>query len=66
MRKELKTRAQKSVDWQNRYIAPALLVIGMIVVAASWAAGAIPWWLAVVVLVFTVFALVSLIQRNRQ
>lgn len=66
MRKELKTHAQKSVDWQNRYITPVLLVIGLIVAAASWAAGAISWWLAVVVLVFIAFALVSVIQRNRQ
>ncbi len=66
MSEKHKTRAQKSVDWQNRYITPILLVIGLIVVAASWAVGAIPWWLAVVVLGFVAFALVFVIQRNRR
>ena len=61
-----KTRAEKSVEWQNRYITPILLVIGLIVVAASWFVDAIPWWLAIVVLGFSAFALVSLVQKNRR
>jgi uncharacterized membrane protein len=61
-----RTRAQKSVAWQNRYITPILLVIGLIVVAASWAAGAIQWWLALVILVFCAVALVSVIRQNRR
>ena len=66
MSEKPKTRVQKSVDWQNRYITPILLVIGLIVVAASWAVGAIQWWYAVVILGFVAFALVSVIQRNRR
>ena len=66
MSEKPKTRAQKSVDWQNRYITPILLVLGLIIVAVSWAVDAIPWWLAVVVLGFVAYALVSMIQRNRR
>ena len=66
MSEEPKTRAEKSVELQNRYITPILLVIGLIVVEASWAASAIPWWIAIVVLGFCAFALVSVIQKNRR
>ncbi len=66
MNEKPKTRREKSVDWQNRYITPILLAIGLIVVAASWAAGAIQWWLAVGVLAFSAAALISVIRRNRR
>ena len=39
---------------------------GLPVDAASWAAGAIQWWLALVILVFCAFALVSMIRQNRR
>lgn len=61
-----KTRREKSVAWQNRYITPVLLTLGLIAVAASWAAGAIEWWLAIVLLVFVAFGLVMSVQRNRR
>ena len=66
MSEEPKTRAEKSVEWQNRYITPILLVVGLIVVAASWAVSAIPWWLAIVVLGLNALALVSVIHKNRR
>jgi uncharacterized membrane protein len=66
MTEKPKTRREKSVDWQNRTITPVLLAIGLIVVAASWAVGAIEWWLAVLVLAFGASALVSVFRRNRQ
>ena len=66
MNEKPKTRAEKSVDWQNRYITPVLLVIGLIAVAASVVAGAITWWVAIVVMGFGAFALVSVIKRNRR
>ncbi len=45
-----KSRAERSVDWQNRYLTPILLVVGLLLIAAVWALGAIPWWLAVALL----------------
>ena len=66
MNEKLKTRAEKSVDWQNRFITPVLLVAGLIAVAASWAVGAISWWLAIMVLGFITFSLLSLIRRDRR
>jgi len=41
-------------------------VIGLIVVAASWVAGAVSRWLAVAVLLFGAAALESVIHRNRR
>ena len=61
-----KSRAERSVDWQNRYLTPILLVVGLCLIAGAWAVGSIPWWLAVVLLVFGVFALVGVVSRNRQ
>ena len=60
-----KSRAERSVDWQNRYLTPILLVVGLLLIAGAWAVGAIPWWLAVVLLVFGVFVLVGVVSRNR-
>ena len=59
------SRAERSVAWKSRYITPVLLVVGLVLVAAAWAFGSIPWWLAVIVLVFGVFALVGVISRSR-
>ena len=61
-----KSRAERSVDWQNRYLTPILLVVGLLLIAGAWAVGATPWWLAVVLLVFGAFALIAVISRNRQ
>jgi uncharacterized membrane protein YdbT with pleckstrin-like domain len=61
-----KSRAERSVDWQNRYLTPILLVVGLLLIAGAWAVDAIPWWLAVVLLAFGVFALVSVVSRNRR
>jgi hypothetical protein len=43
---------------------PALLVVGMIPIAGPWAFGAIPWWLAVGLLLFGAGALASVVSRN--
>ena len=59
-------RAERSVEWQNRYLTPILLVIGLVLIAGAWAVGAIPWWLAMVLLAFGVFALVGVVSRNRK
>ena len=61
-----KSRAERSVTWQNRYLTPVLLVIGLLLIAGSWAVGAIPWWLGVVLLLFGASALIGVISRNRQ
>ena len=61
-----KSRAERSVDWQNRYVTPILLVVGLLLIAGTWAVGSIPWWLAVVLLAFGVFALVGVVSRNRK
>jgi len=61
-----KSRAERSVDWQTRYVTPILLVVGLVLIAGAWAVGAIPWWLAVALLAFGAFALVGVISRNRQ
>ena len=63
---EEKSRAERSVAWQNRYLTPILLVIGLLLIAGAWAVGSIPWWLAVVLLLFGVFALVGVVSRIRQ
>lgn len=60
-----KNRAERSVDWQNRYLTPILLVVGLLLITGAWAVGAIPWWLAVVLLAFGAFALVGVVNRNR-
>ena len=59
------SRAGRSVAWQNRYVTPVLLVVGLGLIAGTWAVGAIPWWLAVVLFVFCVFALVGVISKNQ-
>lgn len=46
------TRRQRSVEWQDKYLRPVLLVVAILVVIAVWAAGGIPWWLAVPLLMF--------------
>jgi len=61
-----KSRAERSVDWQNRYLTPILLVVGLVLIAGAWVVGAIPWWLAVVLLAFGVFALFGVVSRNRK
>jgi hypothetical protein len=61
-----KNRAERSVDWQNRYLTPILLVVGLLLIAGAWAVGAIPWWLAVALLAFGGFTLVGVISRNRK
>jgi len=66
MNEKPKTRAERSIDWQNRYVAPVLLVIGLIGVAAVWAVGGVAWWIALAVLSFGTYALVKVIQRNRE
>lgn len=63
---EEKSRAERSVDWQNRYLTPILLVVGLLLVAGAGAVSAIPWWLAVVLLAFGVFAVVRVVSRNRK
>ena len=60
-----KSRAERSVDWQNRYLTPILLVVGLLLIAGVWAVGAIPWWLAILLIVFGIFALVGVVSRNR-
>ena len=60
-----KSRAERTVDWQNRYLTPILLVVGLLLIAGVWAVGAIPWWLAILLLVFGIFALVGVVSRNR-
>jgi hypothetical protein len=59
-----KSRAERSVAWQNRYVMPALLVVGMILIAGPWSVGAIPWWLAVGLLLFGAGARTSVVSRN--
>ena len=59
-----KSRAERSVDWQNRYLTPILLVVGLLLIAGVWAVGAIPWWLAILLIVFGIFALVGVVSRN--
>lgn len=59
------TRAEKPDSKLRRYVAPALLAVGMIVVAASWALGVIGWWLADVTLLILLTLFISVIQRNR-
>lgn len=61
-----KSRTERSVAWQNRYITPILLIVGLLLIAGAWAVGSIPWWLAVVLLAFGAFALVGVVRRNRQ
>ena len=61
-----KSRAARSVAWQNRYLTPILLVIGVLLIGTAWAVGSIPWWLAVVLLAVGVFALVGVVSRNRK
>ena len=65
MNDEPKTRRQKSVDWQNRYLAPVLLPIVMIVVVVAWAAGRTEAWFAVFMLGVLAIYLVSVTRRNR-
>ncbi len=59
-------RAERSVEWQNRYLTPILLVVGLLMIAGAWLVGAIPWWLAAILLPFGGFALVGVVSRNRQ
>jgi cation transport ATPase len=66
MNKQDKSRRQQFVDWQNKYITPVLLVIGFIAVAASWGVGAISWGVAVIVLAFITFALVTVIKKKNR
>ena len=61
-----KSRAERSVDWQNRYLTPILLVVGLVLIAGAWAVGAITWWLAVVLLAFGAFSFVGVVSRNRK
>jgi uncharacterized membrane protein YdbT with pleckstrin-like domain len=61
-----KSRAERSVDWQNRYLTPILLVVGLLLIAGAWVVGSIPWWLAVVLLAFGAFALFGVVSRNRR
>lgn len=61
-----KTRAERSVEWQNRYLTPILLVVGLVMIAGAWAVGSIPSWLAVVLLAFGAFVLIGVVVRNRQ
>ncbi len=63
---EDRNRAERSVAWQNRYLTPILLVVGLVVVAGSWAVGAIPWWLGVGLLLFGAFALFRLVSDTRK
>ena len=57
-------KRKDAIDWQNRYITPILLVLGIILVAASWAAGGISWPIAIVVLAFMSVVLVAEIRRR--
>jgi fatty acid desaturase len=69
MSDEPKTLAQRSVDWQKRYLTPVLVALALIVliaVVAASAVGSISWWVAVGLLAFGVFTLVSVIRRNRR
>jgi len=58
-------RAQRSVDWQNRYITPGLLIIGLVVIGGSWAVGAIPAWLGIILLVFGALTLIGVLRKPR-
>ena len=60
------TKRKKMIDWQNRYITPVLLVLGIILVAASWAAGGISWPIAIALIAFVSFALVAEIRKIRR
>lgn len=62
---EDKSRAERSVRWQNRYLTPVLLLVGMITTGVLWTLAAIPWWLAVVLLLFIAGSLASVVSRNR-
>ena len=61
-----KSRAERSVDWQNRYLTQILLVVGLLLVAEAWAVGSIPWWPAAVLLAFGLFVLVGVVSRNHK
>lgn len=66
MSEKQKTRRERSIDWQNRYINPILLPIVLIAVAASWAVGRLEGWIAIVILAFGVWQLVALIRKNKK
>jgi fatty acid desaturase len=69
MSEKPKTRREKSVEWQNRYLTPILVVLALIVLiglVASSAVGSISWWVSVGLLAFGAFTLVSVIRRNRR
>jgi Flp pilus assembly protein TadB len=65
MSDDSRTRRQRSVDWQNRYITPILVGLAFVVIAAVWALGGIPAWMAILLLVFAGASFVMAIRRNR-
>lgn len=58
------SRAQRSVDWQNRNLVPWLLLVAVGVLVLAWLAGGIEWWLAIPLIVFGVGAYVGVKRRN--
>ena len=60
-----KSPAERSVAWQNAYLTPILLIVGMLLIAGSWAVGAISWWLAVILLAFGGVTLAVVISKRR-
>lgn len=58
------SRTARSLAWQQRYLVPVLVVVGLVAVAATWAAGGIAWWIAVPVLALAVVALVGLVRPS--
>lgn len=54
--------AERSVAAQERYVVPVLLVVAVIAVIAVWVVGAIPWWVAVPVLILGALAVAQRVR----
>jgi uncharacterized membrane protein YdbT with pleckstrin-like domain len=59
------SKAERSVAWQNRYLTPILLVVALVVIAASWAFAAIPWWLGALLVAFGGLTLINQFRNHR-
>ena len=56
--------AARSVRWQERWVTPVLLVLGLIVALLSAAVGAVPWYVGGPIAAFCGVALYQWRQRT--